>query len=154
MDVEIRNRPAFTNLLVKLNAGEKILVEASAMASMTSSIEMTTRLNGGFFGGMARKYLGSESMFINEFTTMTAGELVLTQAYPGDMMCFDLKGTTMYLQPGAFIACEPSVSLSLGWAGVSSFVGGEGMFRLKVSGVGRVWFGAYGGLFEREIVGE
>ncbi len=30
----------------------------------------------------------------------------------------------------------------------------EGLFRLKVSGEGRVWFGAYGGIFIREISDE
>jgi uncharacterized protein (TIGR00266 family) len=30
----------------------------------------------------------------------------------------------------------------------------EGLFRLKVSGTGRVWFGAYGGIFQREIDSE
>ncbi len=30
-------------------------------------------------------------------------------------------------------------------------IAGEGLFRLKVSGQGKVWFGAYGGIFQREI---
>ena len=91
---------------------------------------------------------------MNEFSTETGGELVLTQAFPGDMECIDLKDTTLFLQPGAFIACEPTVSLGLGWAGFASFIGREGLFRLKVSGRGRVWFGAYGGIFSRDILTE
>jgi uncharacterized protein (TIGR00266 family) len=31
---------------------------------------------------------------------------------------------------------------------------GEGLFRLKVSGEGRIWFGAYGGIFVREVDSE
>jgi uncharacterized protein (TIGR00266 family) len=31
---------------------------------------------------------------------------------------------------------------------------GEGLFRLKIYGQGRVWFGAYGAIFEKEISGE
>jgi len=34
------------------------------------------------------------------------------------------------------------------------FIAREGLFRLKVSGTGRVWFGAYGGIFQKEIDGE
>jgi uncharacterized protein (TIGR00266 family) len=41
--------------------------------------------------------------------------------------------------------------LGLGWAGIASYVGREGLFRLKVSGTGKVWFGGYGGIFEKEV---
>jgi uncharacterized protein (TIGR00266 family) len=154
VEAEIRNRPAFANLIVNLQAGEKIVAEADAMASMSSSIEMSTRWNGSVFSALARRYLGSESMFVNEFTTSSTGHVVLTQPFPGDMACIELQGNTMFLQPGAFIACEPSVNLGLGWAGWRSYFGGEGLFRLKVSGKGRVWFGAYGAIFTRDIQDE
>lgn len=104
MEAEIRNRPAFANLIVNLQAGEKIVAEADAMASMSSSIEMSTRWNGSVFSALARRYLGSESMFVNEFTTSSTGHVVLTQPFPGDMACIELQGNTMFLQPGAFIA--------------------------------------------------
>ena len=41
--------------------------------------------------------------------------------------------------------------MSISWAGFASWIGGEGLFRLQVSGQGKVWFGAYGGIFEKEI---
>ena len=151
MEAEVRNRPSFANIHVQLGAGDAIVAEADAMASMSSSIEMSTRFNGGPLRAVGKRFLGGESLFVNEFTTHTSGELVITQAFPGDIECIELKGNTMFLQPGAFVACESGVSLGMGWAGISSFVGGEGLFRLKVSGHGRIWFGAYGGIFAREI---
>ena len=151
MNVEIRNRPSFANIRVVLAPGDKIIAEADAMASMSSSIQMSTSFNGGFFGSIARRLFGRESMFVNHFTASSEGELVLTQGCPGDMECLELRNTTMYLQPGAFIACEAGVKMGIGWAGIRSFIGREGLFRLKVSGTGRVWFGAYGGIFSREI---
>ncbi len=154
MDVESRDKPSFAHLGVSLGPGERIIAEADAMASMSSSIDMKTRWNGGVLSAVLRRGLGGESLFVNEFSTETGGELVLTQAFPGDMECIDLKDTTLYLQPVAFIACEPTVSLGLGWAGFASFIGREGLFRLKVSGRGRVWFGAYGGIFSRDILTE
>jgi uncharacterized protein (TIGR00266 family) len=154
MEAEIRNRPAFANIRVTLKQGDRLIAESGAMASMSSTIEMSTRFNGGFFSGVLRRVFGGESLFINEFTTRSSGEIVLTQPTPGDIECIELKGNTLYLQPGAFIACDPTVSLGMGWAGFASFIGGEGLFRLKVSGQGRVWFGAYGGIFAREIEGE
>src|SRR5690606_9149326 len=77
-----------------------------------------------------------------------------TQPTPGDIECIELKGQSMYLQPGAFLACEPGVELGLGYAGFRSFLAREGLFRLKVSGTGRVWFGAYGGIIAKDIQGE
>ena len=90
-------------------------------------------------------------MFVNVFTTASEGDLVLTQGFPGDIESLELNGNTIYLQPGAFIACEGSVKLGLGWAGIKMLIAREGLFRLKLSGAGRIWFGAYGGIFQREI---
>ena len=154
MEAEIRNRPSFANIRVGLKAGDTIVAEAGAMASMSSSVNIKTRLNGGFFKAIAKRFLGNESLFVNEFNTESEGELVLTQAFPGDIECLELNGNTMYLQPGAFLACEPDVNLGFGWAGFASFVGREGLFRLKVSGNGKVWFGAYGGIVVKEIEGD
>jgi uncharacterized protein (TIGR00266 family) len=154
MEIQIRNRPAFANLLVRLARGDRIVTESDAMASMSSSITVQTRWNGGFFAAILRRLFGGESLFLNEFTTEQAGDLVLTQPMPGDIECVELKGTALYLQPGAFLACDPGVTLGLAWAGIRSFIGREGLFRLKVSGQGRLWFGAYGGIVAREIEGE
>ncbi|MCA9048569.1 MAG: TIGR00266 family protein [Planctomycetaceae bacterium] len=151
MESEIRNRPSFANIRVLLEAGDQIIAEADAMASMSATISMQTRWSGGVMRGVAKRVFGGESMFVNVFTTDSEGELILTQPFPGDIECIELKGNTMFLQPGAFIACDPGVNLGLGWAGIKMAVAREGLFRLKVSGEGRVWFGAYGGIFQREI---
>jgi uncharacterized protein (TIGR00266 family) len=154
MQIEIRNRPSFANLLVRLVRGERIVAESDAMASMSSSITLRTRWNGGFFRALLRRIFGGESLFLNEFSTEQGGELVLTQPTPGDIECIELKGQSLFLQPGAFLACDPTIELGLGYAGLRSFIAREGLFRLRVSGQGRVWFGAYGGILEKEVHGE
>jgi len=154
MDVEIQGRPAFAHMRVRMNPDDRIIAESDAMASMSTTIDMQTRFNGGFVGGVAKKFLGGESLFVNEFVAGAQGELVLTQPTPGDIVCVEMTGNTLYLQPGAFIACETGVTLGVGFAGFASFIGKEGLFRLKVGGQGRVWFGAYGGIFTRDIDGE
>ena len=157
MQVEIRDQPSFAHLHVHLEPGESIIAESDAMASRTSNLEMQTRFNGGFGRGILKKFLGGESLFINEFSCPSedqGGDLVITQRTPGDMRRFDHDGNTMFLQPGAFIACEPTVELGLGYAGFASLVGREGLFRLKVSGHGAIWLGAYGAIFTREIEDE
>ena len=154
MESEIRNRPSFANLLVRMVQGDRIVAESDAMASMSSSITLRTRWNGGFLMAIVRRLFGRESLFVNEFSTASRGELVLTQPWPGDIECIDLKGQTLFLQPGAFLACDPGVQLGVGYAGFRSFFAREGLFRLKVSGHGRVWFGGYGGIVPKDIEGE
>jgi len=154
METEIRDQPAFANILVKLSTGDRIVAESDAMASMSANVQMSTRWNGGVITAVGKRVFGGESLFVNEFTADGPSELVLTQSWPGDIKEIELTGNTLFLQPGAFLACEPTVRLGMGWAGLASLVGGEGLFRLKVSGRGKVWFGAYGGIFVREIQDE
>ena len=47
MDAEIRNKPSFANILVKLGRGDSIVAEADAMASMSSTVDIKTKWNGG-----------------------------------------------------------------------------------------------------------
>lgn len=157
MQVEIRHGPAFATLFVTLGPLESIVAEADAMASMAARTLMRTRFNGGFFSALLKRLLGGESLFINEFSCPTDAkevQVVLTQPTPGDMRRIDLAGNTLLLQPGAFVACDPGVTLGIGWAGFASWIGGEGLFRLKVTGRGSVWFGGYGSVFTREVKGE
>jgi uncharacterized protein (TIGR00266 family) len=154
MQIQIRNRPSFANLLVQLARGDRIVAESDAMASMSSTISLATRWNGGFFRAVLRRLFGGESLFLNEFSTSSQGELVLSQPFPGDIECLELRGNGLFLQPGAFLACDPGVDFGLGYAGLASFMAREGLFRLKVRGQGRVWFGAYGGILAKDLDGE
>lgn len=73
MHHEIRNRPAFANIHLHLQKGDRIIAEADAMASMSSTIDIHTRLSGGFVRGLLRRAFGGESMFVNEFSTESEG---------------------------------------------------------------------------------
>jgi len=157
MKTQIDGAPAFAHLQVVLDPGEAIMAESDAMASMSADLSMRTQLNGGLFGALARRLFGDESMFINRFQNHSQGprQLTLVQPTPGDMLCRELAAQEIYyLQPGAFVACEPSVEIGLRWAGLVSFIAREGLFKLSITGPGRVWYGAYGALLERQIDGE
>ncbi len=155
MNVEIKHRPSFATLFVTLAPGESILAESDAMASMSSNIGMRTRFNGGFLNAWLKKLFGGESLFANEFFVEQgeSGQVVLTQPTPGDMAVVELDGNTIFLQPGAFVACTPGVKLSVGWAGIISWLMGEGLFRLCATGKGQVWFGGYGGVYDKQVSG-
>lgn len=156
MRYDIRYKPSFATVFITLNPGEKIVAEAGAMASMDGAVVMKTSFSGGFIPALLKKFFGGESMFVNTFSNPTQKPLqvVLTQSTIGDILCIELKGRELCLQPGAYIAHAGTVNLGVHWAGFASFFAGEGLFKLKVSGNGIVFVGAYGGLSKRMIRGE
>jgi len=155
MNVEIRYQPAFATLFISMLPGDSFMAESGSMASMSQNIRLQPRLFGGLWVALLRRIFGRESLFINQVDCVDKpGEIVLTQATPGDVQCIELNGNSMFLQPGALIACGRAVKISVTWAGFASFLSGEGLFRLKVSGFGQVWFGAYGGIWMHNVQGE
>ena len=156
MECEIRYKPAFSTIFVTLEPGEKIIAEAGAMASMDSQVSIKTQLSGGFFSAVAKKFFGGESLFVNVFSNETKQylNLVLTQSVVGDIEEIEIHGKDMYFQPGAYIASTPGVTMGIRWAGFSSWFAGEGLFKLRLSGKGKVFFGAYGGITKKAIDGE
>jgi len=156
MNTTIEGRPAFAHMHVDLEPGESIIAEADAMASMSADLDMDAKFNGGFFSGLCKKFLGGESLFINVFTNNSVGtrRVTLVQPTPGDMAAIELQGNSLCLQPGAYIASTPGVKLGLRWAGFTSLIAREGLFKLVVSGHGTVWYGSYGAMIERAVDGE
>ncbi len=156
MKYDIRYRPAFATIFVTLAPGDKMTAEAGAMVSMDGKVSMTTEFSGGFFPGLIRKFFGGESLFVNVFSNPTSTPLnvVLTQNLIGDIEAIKLDGKTICLQPGAYIAHTPGAKMGVRWAGFASWFAGEGLFKLQFSGSGRVMFGSYGGITQKEINGE
>jgi uncharacterized protein (TIGR00266 family) len=153
---DIRYKPAFSAIFVTLNPGESITAEAGAMTSMDAQISMKTEFSGGLISGLLKNFFGGESLFVNVFTNNTQRplDLVLTQSTIGDIARIDLKEGEICFQPGAYIAHTPGVKMGLQWAGFNSWISGEGLFKLRLSGRGEVFFGAYGGLTPKTINGE
>ncbi len=156
MEIEISGNPAFGYATVTLEPNEKIITESGAMATMESHLELKSQLNGGFFIGLARKFLGGESLFINHFINYSSNNahLTLTQPTPGGLILKQLENETIFLQPGAFIACDQNVTISTKFAGFVSFISGEGLFKITASGNGKLLFGGFGGIMEKKVIGE
>lgn len=156
MKTEIKFKPGFAVVHVNLQPGETITAESDAMASMSTHLKMKTKFNGGFLRGLVKKFFGSESLFVNDFTCPINGkeaEIVLTQPTPGDICELELNNSSFFLQPGAFIASVGQVTLGVKWAGLASWINKEGLFKLEVKGTGKVFFGAYGCIIKRKVTG-
>ncbi|NES80320.1 MAG: TIGR00266 family protein [Moorea sp. SIO2B7] len=156
MEYKIRYKPAFAAIFITLAPGESITAESGAMTSMDGRVFMKTKFSGGFFQGLVRKFFGGESLFVNVFSNNTQQPLkvVLTQSVIGDIECIDLSSAGICIQKGAYIAHTGGVKIGVRWAGFSSWFAKEGLFKLKLSGRGKVFFGAYGGLTKKRISGE
>ena len=156
MQSKIDGGPAFSHLRLTLEPGEAVIAEANAMSSMAAGLDLTARLNGGLLKALLRKYLGGETAFVNRFANNGSAPMALTlvQPTPGEVVARELRGETFYLQPGAFLAATEGVRIGLQWAGFTSLIAREGLFRITASGTGTLWYGAYGALLEREIDGE
>ena len=134
-----------------------MIAEAGAMTSMDGKLTIKTEFSGGFFPALMRSFFGGESLFVNQFTNNTSEplQLVLTQSVIGDIERIDLRGgKEICFQPGAYIASTPEVKMGVQWAGLKSWFSGEGLFKLKLSGEGMVFFGAYGGLTKHRVSGD
>ena len=156
MQAEIRYRPSFATVFVELSGRDRIVAEADAMASMSTNLGIDTHLSGSFFSALGKRFFGGESLFVNEFYVESGqkGELVLTQNTPGEIVCVELDRNGICLQPGAFIACTTGIEMTTQWAGFKSLIAREGLFKLRLIGKGKVWFGAYGGVVEKQVQGE
>jgi uncharacterized protein (TIGR00266 family) len=153
---EIRYKPAFAAIFLTLNPGDRITAESGAMLSMAAKLAMNTQFSGGLIPALLKKFLGGESLFVNEFSNPTQQplDLVLSQSTVGDIVAIELNGNEICFQPGAYIAHTSGVHMGVQWAGFSSWFSGEGLFKLKLSGNGLVFFGGYGGVSQRRVEGE
>lgn len=147
----IDGRPDFSLLTVQIPAGQTLKVEASAMASMDSNIQMQTKFRGGL-----GRFLTGESLFINEFTAQnSAGEIKIAPAPPGDLEHVYLNNDTLFLQNNAFVAGTTGVNIETKFQGLmKGFFSGEKMFLIKCSGQGDLWFNTYGAMIELPVNGD
>jgi len=118
---------------------------------MSSGIEMKTAAKGGVFGALKRSMLGGESFFMNTFSAVEAGEVTFAPSLPGDINVLELKGQTVYAQSGAYIASSPSVEVDTKWGGAKTFFSREGLFLLKMSGMGKLFLSSYGAIHEIDL---
>jgi uncharacterized protein (TIGR00266 family) len=151
MEHEVLYRPSYSLLKIKMERGESVLAEAGAMVSMSSGIEMKTAAKGGVFGALKRSMLGGESFFMNTFSAVEAGEVTFAPSLPGDINVLELKGQTVYAQSGAYIASSPSVEVDTKWGGAKTFFSREGLFLLKMSGMGKLFLSSYGAIHEIDL---
>lgn len=151
LQFEIRLRPDFSLLEVKLRPGETVYAEPSAMASMSPSLTLKSGLKGGALSSLGRM-LGGESMIVNTFSAgRDPGEVVFAPAQLGDTQHYRLTGGSLMLQRGAYMANGEGVEVTGKWQGAKGFFSGEGLVLLKASGTGDIFFTSFGAILEIDV---
>ncbi|MFC1642304.1 TIGR00266 family protein [Myxococcota bacterium] len=147
-------KPDFTMLRVVFEQpGEQLLVESAAMVAKDTAVEMETHMQGGLLAAAKRRMLGGESLFQNTFTSTAPGQrLYLAPGPEGDVELAKCDGpSSIFLSSGAFLASVPTVRLDTKWGGARGFFSGTGLFLLRASGQGPLFFAAYGGIHAVDV---
>jgi uncharacterized protein (TIGR00266 family) len=154
MQYQLLEKPDFTMVQIGFDApGEQMICESGAMVARDSGMEMKTSMQGGFMAAMKRKMLGGESLFQNTFTATAPGQRLFFAPGPeGDVEVVNMDGyTPIFLNSGAYLGAPPSVNLDTKWGGTKGFFSGAGMFLLKCTGTGPLFFCTYGGIHAVDV---
>ncbi len=151
MEIDLQYRPSYSLAVVKLAANERIRAEAGAMVSMSASVAIETKAEGGLFKSLGRALLGGESFFQNFFQAgPDGGEVTLAPELPGDILVVELKENRLMVQAGSYMASETGVDLN-GKVSMKAFMSAEGVSMLEASGQGKLLLSSYGAIFERSL---
>lgn len=147
MQHRVLYRPSFAMAHVELAAGESIRTESGAMVGMSPNLQLQSKMEGGFFKALGRAMLAGESMFQSTYTAQgAAGEILLAPSTPGDIMGIELQNQAFMVQGGSWLAGSVSLNIETKFAGMSSLIGGEGAFMVRVSGSGLLLVSSYGAI--------
>jgi len=146
MQHKIDIKPEYAMLDVTLEPGEKLIAESGAMVGMDTHLDMKAQSRGGLLKGLKRKVMGGESFFQTTFSAkQEPGQVLIAPGSPGDIEEMVLaERQNLMLQSAAFLACTEGVTLDTKWGGAKGFFSGTGMFLLKATGPGTVWFSSFG----------
>jgi uncharacterized protein (TIGR00266 family) len=129
-------------VILSLAVGGEVRAEAGAMMYMTDEIEMDAKMEGGFLGGLKRKFLAGESFFITYFRSPRGpGRVAFAGPYPGKIIQIDLAGSQLLCQKDSFLCAVGSIDLSIAFTKRigAGFFGGEGFILQKMEGTGKLF---------------
>lgn len=127
-------------VILELDPGETVYSESGGMAWMSGNIVMKTSGRGGGLGGVLKRAVTGESLFLVEYTSQgSKGFVSFASDFPGKIVPVNLgQGQTMICQKQAFLCAEKTVGLDIHFRrklGAGLF-GGEGFILQKLTGPG------------------
>ena len=133
-------------VILQLEPGQAVYSETGGMAWMSGNVTMNTNTGGGggglggMLGGMVKRAITGESLFIIDYTvTGGRGLVAFASEFPGKIVPLHLApGQQMICQRDSFMCAEKSVNLDMHFRRNmgSGFFGGEGFVLQKLTGPG------------------
>ncbi len=127
-------------VIMELDPGETVYSESGGMAWMSGNIAMQTTGRGGGLGGMFKRAISGESMFLVEYTSQGGKGIVsFASDFPGKIVPLNLAGgQQMIAQKQAFLCAEKTVQMDIHFRKKlgAGFFGGEGFIMQKLTGPG------------------
>jgi uncharacterized protein (TIGR00266 family) len=154
MKYEIVCNPTYSAVEVSLDSGERVVSESGAMAWMSPNMKTETSTRGGLLSGLKRKLLSGESFFQNTYYPEGGpGTVALAPGASGDIVPIELSDGELLLEKGAYLASSEGIRCDSKWDGLRGFFN-EGMFVLRVTGTGTLFFNGYGDVRPIDVNGE
>lgn len=151
MKHQVLYQPSYSLALVQLDAGEAIMAESGAMVSMSPTIRLEAKVSGGGLFGAIKSAVGGESIFRTTFIADGGpGEVAFAPSTVGDIMPVTLSSSRLYVQPGSYLAGDPSFNISV-QGSLRGTLSGEGLFLLTVEGTGLLLLSSFGAIYTREL---
>ena len=147
MKYEILYPEAFPVVKCQLEQGEKIKAESDAMITMSATVDVEGKMDGGILSGLARKFLAGESFFFQELIASRGpGEVLLGHPLPGGILDVELDGSYgLVVQKDGYLASTQGIQVDTKMQNLSKgLFSGEGFFVLNVTGRGTVFVSSYG----------
>lgn len=138
--------------ILELDPGETVYSESGGMAWMSGNVRMQTTTRGGGLGGMFKRAISGESLFLVEFTSEGGkGVVAFASDFPGKVIPIHLtEGQEIICQKQAFLCAEKTVGLDIHFRrklGAGIF-GGEGFILQKLIGPGVAFVALDGEIME------
>jgi uncharacterized protein (TIGR00266 family) len=141
-------------VVVALEPGETLTSEAGAMMFISGDVQMDIEMPGGLMGGLKRKMLAGESLFLATYTARGSGAVGICGPFPGSIRQHELDGEII-CQKDAYLGHVGEVTIESAFAqrlGMGFAGGGEGLFLQRLKGRGTVWLHGGGDFLDFDLV--
>lgn len=149
LNYEIKYKPSYSMLVVKLDPNESVTAEAGSMTYMEPNIDVQTRKRErSILGTLGLTLFGGQSFFVNDYRAQsTPGEVAFVSAPVGDIEILEVKPNQGFIiQSSSYIASTQNVDLDIKWQGFTKGLFGQGLFMIKAKGEGKLFINTFGAI--------
>ena len=101
-------------VIITMAAGDEVRAEAGAMTFMTDGIDMDARMEGGLLGGLKRKLLAGESLFLTFFRcSQASARVAFSGPHPGKILQMPLRNSAILCQRDSFLCAAGQIDINV-----------------------------------------